>query len=198
MSPLASTVPARKVRMKTTPHVEKTPSRPASPVPEAAHAASPPRSSGSALQQRAVTSAQAGLPAAIPRRASAEALPDASEHSAATIQRSNARPRARTISEVVQVRLFDVGAPARSHSGDGEMPLRNVARQREPSRPAPPSRWNSEPAQRGAPVEQARAPRRAPEADAAPAAGAPAPRDAQAAAPRMPVRRPDPDDAKSV
>jgi hypothetical protein len=195
--------------------------------------------SGAAPQQRVGTNAPAGLPSTPRpagqageslggpqqpvRRASsagmADALTNESEHSVATVRRSNARPTSRSFDDTVQIRHFKKKlSVARSNSGEEEMPLRSVAplegpraggRRRPPAAPAaadpaPPaaanpapaiSRWdNSGSAQRGGAGGLAPPRRRAAADDQAPAARAPVPRANSEAAPRAPVRRPDPDD----
>ncbi len=114
--------------------------------------APPPGGGGGLARQRLGTAEATGV-LAQPRpaapggaRATAEPLPQASDHSTATVQRSNARTRTQSFDSVVQVRYFDTSMPPRSRSGEGEMPLRNAphlesprrARRPPPEPPAPP------------------------------------------------------------
>jgi hypothetical protein len=153
-----------------------------------------PPSASQPLRQRLGTSEPGGAlatprpaaPAGQPR-AAAEPLPQGSEHSVATVHHSNARPRAQTFDDVVQVRHFQSSAPTRHHSGDSEMPLRNAAHLEPPRRVrrAPP-----EPQPVAQPTQPA-APAASRWADNAEARATPASR---AGLPSMPMRKPDRED----
>ncbi len=216
-----------------------TPSRIDTHQADPGQAAQPHRSDSGAPQQRVGTHAPAGLPSnprpaaeagasagglrPPVRRASFTAvavpLTNESEHSAATVRRTNARPTSRSFDDTVQVRHFKSKLPVtRSNSGEEAVPLRSVAplegpraggRRRPPAAahatpPAPPapanaapasSRWdNSGAAQRGGAGGLAPPRRRADGGDHAPAARAAVPRSSSEAAPRAPVRRPESDD----
>ena len=153
-----------------------------------------PPSINQTVRQRVGTSEAAGVlanprpaaPAGQPR-AAAEPLPQGSQHSVATVRHSNARPRAQSFDDVVQVRHFQSSAPARNHSGDSEMPLRNAAHLEPPRRVrrAPP-----EPQPVAQPPQPA-APAASRWDDNAEARATPASR---SGLPTMPVRRPDRED----
>jgi hypothetical protein len=210
--------------LKSTANFGATPSHADTRRTDAGPPAEAPRSGSSPMRQRVGPNAATGVlsnppPAASaaaegsrlgPRRGAGDAalraatdrLTDSSDHTAATVQAGNARPRARSFDDVVQVRYFDNTLPARSHSGEGEMPLRSVAHAKGPRRSrrpgpeapqaAPASRWDSGAAGGGAAGGPVLAPRRrAAVDDLAPAAAAPAPRPDTAAPPRLPVRKPD-------
>lgn len=207
--------------------------------PPAPAAAAP----GGARPQRVGTNAPAALPVS-PRPAAAagagadgpgqpvqraafaavaQPLTDSSEHSVATIARSNARPRLRSFDENVLIRHFDSGlSPARSNAGEEQTVLRSVAplagpraggRRRPPAAPAAAnpapltaatatpanSRWAaSGPAQHGGAGALAPPRRREDDGPRAPAARPSVARSHSDVAPRAPVRRPAPDDDNSV
>ena len=166
-----------------------------------AEPASQPPGGGSPARQRVGTAEATGV-LAQPRpaapagsaslaRAAAEPLPQASDHSTATVRRSNAQPRTQSFDDVVRVRYFDSSLPARSRSGEGEMPLRNVAHAEPPRRARRPPPPEMQPAAPQAAAQQA--------SRWGDQAAVQAPSHSRQTAPSMPVRKPDrEDDDQSV